>query len=145
MRPGFYDGYEVYFGCPAHEQPFPTVFVRGTGTRAFEQPSEADLLQAWKQGGDSALDHMRWSAEAAFWDVARSVRVAAGVRSVWAVAGVAPCKASGWWHGWTVGLQMNDWHDVDAAVLGVGSWFAREHYSGEVVLRIEPRHRSVLL
>jgi len=91
------------------------------------------------------VDIIGWRIEAAFWDIAHSVRVAAGVRSIWDVAGVRTCKTSGWWNRCAIGLFLNDWRDVDAAIAGIGSWFAREHFSGEVVLRIEAKRKAILL
>lgn len=145
-RPGIYSGYEVYVGCPFYEQPLVSaIFVRGTGTREFLQPTDAQLRDAWQRGGDRELDSMRLRAEGAFWELARSVRAVAGVPSIWGVAGVGTCKTSGWWNGNALGLQLNDWRDVDAAIARIGQWLARERYQGEVVLRIEHRYKAILL
>jgi hypothetical protein len=129
-RPGIYGvfgGYEVSFGCGTayyeNMKPFfSLVFVRGMGSRK---------LPRFEAGRES---------ETEFWRVANDICLEAGlpVGSAGATMGCTSKDS-------VITLEMHDWRNVDDAIVGVGRWLASHDSSGEVAIRLEPKHREVLL
>ena len=123
-KPGRYGGYHVVFGCGPHSL-YSVVVVLGLGTVPLPDfglvPTEVDP-----------------EPERQFWRVSKVALKAAGVRSAYGFSGVGPCLTA---RNHAIGLTLDDFRDVDAAIGNVGAWLVREHYAGEVVLELWPKRR----
>lgn len=122
MQPSSYDGYDVHFDCPGGKYGgMPVVVLRGHGTK--------ELPQFGGKGHPLGPE-----LEKQFFSLAEEARRVADAPSIHHVAGVPPCRTTGW----VIGLELSDYRDVDAAIRNLGTWLVREGLGGEVVLWLLP-------